>query len=158
MGTRWAGLMSKSLGSERKRRTPGLPYSTPEPQLSASVHQVAPWEGPFPYSRTRTPLAEGFRETHQKQNLTSLWLVLKGHCRKKAGLDFPNLKCERYSLGYYILLVKAIHILLVVYPTYNDQILESELLMQTTFTTVIGSEAKATTKWPRSPWQCSIRI
>ena len=61
-------------------------------------------------------------------------------------LDFPNLKYERYSLGYYILLVKAIHILLVVYPTYNDQIPESGLLMQTTFTAVIGSKTNATTK------------
>lgn len=61
-------------------------------------------------------------------------------------LDFPNLKYERYSLGYYSLLVKAIHILLVVYPTKNDQIPESELLMQTTFTAVIGSKANATTK------------
>lgn len=37
--------------------------------------------------------------------------------------------------------MKAIHILSVVYPTYNDQIPESELLMQTTFTVVIGSKA-----------------
>lgn len=78
--------------------------------------------------------------------------------RKKAGLEFPNLKYERYSPGYYILLVKAIHILLVVYPTYNDQILESEFLMQTTFTAVIGSKADPTTKRPKTPWQCSIRI
>ena len=66
-------------------------------------------------------------------------------------MDSPNLKYERYSLGYYILLVKAIHILLVVYPAYNDQILESELLMQTTFTAVIGSKANATTEWPKTP-------
>lgn len=77
---------------------------------------------------------------------------------KKPVLNFPNLKYERYSPGYYILLVKAIHILLVVYPTYNDQILESELLMQTTFAAVIGSKANATTKLPKTPWQCSIRI
>lgn len=73
-------------------------------------------------------------------------------------LGFPNLKYERYSLGYYIPLAKAIHILLVVYPAYNDQILESELLMQTTFAAVIGSKANETTKWPKTRWQCSIRI
>ena len=97
-------------------------------------------------------------ETHPKQTLAAVTSVQGIVAEMKAMLDFLNLKYERYSLGYYILLVKAIHILLVVYPTYNDQILESELLMQTTFIAVIGSEANATTKWPKTPWQCSIRI
>ena len=97
-------------------------------------------------------------ETHPMQTLAAVTSVQGIVAERKAMLDFLNLKYERYSLGYYILLVKAIHILLVVYPTYNDQILESELLMQTTFIAVIGSEASATTKWPKTPWQCSIRI
>ena len=92
------------------------------------------------------------------QTLAAVTSVQGIVAERKAMLDFLNLKYERYSLGYYILLVKVIHILLVVYPTYNDQILESELLMQTTFIAVIGSEASATTKWPKTPWQCSIRI
>jgi hypothetical protein len=83
---------------------------------------------------------------------------VKGSGREEGNVGLPNLKCERDSPGYYILLVKAIHILLVVYPTYNDQILEPELLTQTTFAAVIGSKESITTKWPRTLWQCSIRI
>lgn len=101
---------------------------------------------------TRTPLGEISREI---KPFTSM---VKSSGREKGNAGLPNLKCERDSLGYYILLVKAIHILLVVYPTYNDQILESELLTQTTFTAVIGSKSNITTKWPRTLWQCSIRI
>ena len=92
------------------------------------------------------------------QTLAAVTSVQGIVAERKAMLDFLNFKYERYSRGYYILLVKAIHILLVVYPTYNDQILESELLMQTTFIAVIGSEANATTEWTKTPWQCSIRI